>query len=125
MAKHVDHNALGTWLPHCSCALLFNQPRKLQLVTLNFAAVGALQVAKNKLKEGALTEKLERVLAEKGSEAAVEAGYQMTPMGVPLRSKRGVAAAQLQLIILAVLVATGGVYRVENHAKETSPQSLQ
>ena len=78
---------------------------------LSFTAVGALRVAKNTIKDGALTEESERILSEGGAAAAAEAGYQITPMEVPQSSERGTSAVQLQSIILTVLVATGGVYK--------------
>ena len=77
-----------------------------------------IQVAKNTIKDGALAEDFERILSEDGVVTAEEAGFQITPMEVPQSSERGIVAAQLQSIILTVLVATGGVYKAGK-----SPQS--
>ena len=95
-------------LQHCAS---LQATRQTQVIKTTFKAVGTILLAKTQIKDEALTEELERILATEGAVAAAEAGLQTSPMEQPQANERGIIVAQLQSVILTVLVASGGQFK--------------
>ncbi len=72
------------------------------------------------MKNEALIEVLEKILATEGALAVAEAGLQTSPMEQPHANERGIIAAQLLSIIPTVLAASGSLSQEKQSDLATS-----